>query len=227
MKCSRCGTEKTEFSEDLEFVVLDVEDYKRITPYTTGWPTGNDWEIEGWKASEAGRYRSGVCADCAKALAPMLKKKRLRMVGLGLFILALSPISISMMDKIPLVGLIGGWFLFPFAGIITLIMAYQLNKKSVVLDGFHQKAWRSGGGKALHASYGLWPRQKGVQMRILVPDWEKVKAGHEEERRASGWSYIIITRHFTLRPTIILPSKRHWSPSRPSIWGRSWTGTPI
>lgn len=206
MKCSRCGTDKTDFAEDLEFVVLDVEDYKRILPYTVGWPVGNTWEIEGWKVSEAGRYRSGVCADCAKALAPLLKKRRLGMVGLGLFILALSPISIAMIGKVPVIGFFGGYFIFPVAGIAAFIMAYQLNKRSVVLDGFHRKAWRSGGGKALHASYGMWPRQKGVQMRFLVPDWEKAKAGHEEERRASGWSHFIITRHSTLgsdaQPTV-------------------------
>lgn len=205
MKCSRCGTEKTDFAEDLEFVVLDVEDYKRILPYTVGWPVGNTWEIEGWKVSEAGRYRSGVCADCAGALAPLLKKKRLWMAGLGLLLLALSPISITKMGSSP-VGLIGGWFVFPIAGLVTLIMAYQLNKKSVVLDGFHRKAWTSGGGKTLHASYGMWPRQKGVQMRMLVPDWERARAGHEAERRASSWSHFIITRRSTLgsdtQPTV-------------------------
>jgi hypothetical protein len=198
MKCSRCGLDKSEFAEDLEFVVLDVEDYKRVTPYTTGLPVGNQWEIEGWKASEAGRYRSAVCGDCEKALVPVLKKKRLKMVGLGLFILALSPISISMIDKVPVVGFFGGYFIFPIAGIAAFIMAYQLNKKTAVLDSFHRRAWTSGGGKTLHASYGLWPRQKGVQMRFLVPDWDKAKAGHEEERRASGWSHFIITRHSTL-----------------------------
>jgi hypothetical protein len=204
--CSRCGLEKSEFAEDLDFVVLDVEDYKRITALSTGWPSGAAWEIEGWRVSEAGRYRSAVCADCAMALAPMMKKRRLTLVGLGLFFLTLSPISIALIDKIPVVGFFGGWFLFPVAGIAALIMAHQLNKKSVVMDRLHRKAWRSGGGKVLHASYGMWPRQKGVQMRFLVPDWEKVRAGHEEERRASGWSHFIITRHSTLsaddRPTV-------------------------
>lgn len=198
MICSRCGTEKTDFAEDLEFVVLDVEDYKRITPYTTGLPIGNQWEIEGWKVSEAGRYRSGVCADCAKAIAPMLKKKRLLLVGLGVFLLALSPISISLIDTIPTVGLIGGWFVFPAAGIITLITAFMLSKKGAAYDTCHRKAWTSGGGKALHASYGLLPRQKSIQMRFLIKDWEQLRPSYEDERRESGWSHFIITRHSTL-----------------------------
>mgnify|MGYP001308213007 CR=1 FL=1 len=198
MECSRCGVEKTDFAEDLEFAVLDVEDYKRIYVLGTGWPSGFRWEIEGWKVREAGRYRSGVCADCAKALVPALRKKRLKMVGIGLSILALSPISISLIDKIPFVGLIGGWFVFPTAGLITLILAYQLNKKSAIHDTYHRKAWKSGGGKALHASYGMLPRQKDIQMRFLFPDWEKVKAEYEKERAESGWSHFISARHFTL-----------------------------
>ena len=120
------------------------------------------------------------------------------MVGIGLLILALSPISIAMIDKIPVVGLIGGWFVFPAAGLITLILAYQLNKKSAIHDTYHRKAWRSGGGKALHASYGMFPRQQGVQMRFLVPDWEQLRSSYEKERTESGWSHFINTRHYTL-----------------------------
>lgn len=197
MKCSRCGNEKTDFAEDLEFVVLDVEDYKRILVLGTGWPVGVRWEIEGWKVSEAGRYRSGVCADCAKTIRAMLKKKRLRLAGLGLGFLVLSPLAISLTDKMPVVGLIGGWFVFPLAGAITLIMAYQLSKKSTAFDEYHRKAWEPGGGAKLHASYGLLPRQKGVQMRFLLKDWEQLRAPYEEERRESGWSHFITTIHST------------------------------
>jgi hypothetical protein len=198
MKCSRCGIEKNELAEDLEFVVLDVEDYKRITPIGVGWPSGVRWEIEGWKVSETGRYRSAVCADCAKALIPILRKKRLAMVGAGLLSLALSPISISMMDKIPIIGFFGGWFVFPIAGFAAFIMAYQRHTKQVVFDGYHRKAWSAGGGQALHASYGLLPRQKDIQMRFLLSEWEQIRASYGEERAESGWSHFIIARHFTL-----------------------------
>lgn len=197
MKCSRCGNEKVDFAEHLEFVVLDVEDYKRILVMGVGWPSGGRWEIEGWKVGEAGRYRSGVCADCAKTIRLMLKKKRLGMSGLGLGFLLLSPLAISLTDKMPVVGLIGGWFVLPIAGLITLIMAYQLTKKSVAFDGYHREAGRSAGFMALHTSCGLLPRQKDVQMRFLCADWEQIRASYEDERKESGWSHFIITLHST------------------------------
>jgi hypothetical protein len=190
--------EKSEFAEDLEFAVLDVEDYKRILALGTGWPSGVRWEVEGWKVNEVGRYRSGVCADCARAIRPMLRKKRLIMVAVGLGFFLLCPLSISQIDRMPVVGLIGGWFLFPCAGFISLILAYQLYKTSGALDGFHRKAWKSGGGKTLHASYGMLPRQKGVQMRYLLKDWASIRDSYEEERRASGWSHFIVKLQSTL-----------------------------
>lgn len=198
MKCSRCKTEKNDFVEDLEFAVLDVEDYKRIYVLGVGWPAGVRWEIEGWKVSESGRYRSGVCADCAKTIRPMLKKKRLIMAGLGMGFLLLSPLAISLTDKMPVVGLIGGWLVFPVAGFITLILAYQLNKKSTAFDEYHRKAWESGEGRVLHSSSGIFPRQKDVQMRFVLKDWEQARASYEEERKESGWSHFIIALHSSL-----------------------------
>lgn len=198
MKCSRCGFERSDFAEDLEFAVLNVEDYKRVLVSMAGRPAGYQWEIEGWKLGEAGRYRSGICAACAKDIGPALKKKRLKTAGLGAVLLLLSPVALSLWSKMPAVGLIGGVFVFPIAGLITLIAAYQTTRKGAALDVYHRRAWESAGGGRLHASYGFLPRQKGLQMRFAVPDWDKVRAEYDDERRESGWSHFIQTRHFTL-----------------------------
>jgi hypothetical protein len=198
MKCSRCGTEKSDFAEDREFVVLDVEDYKRILVLGMGWPSGVRWEIEGWKVSKAGQYRSGICSDCAKEIRPVLKRKRLKMAGIGIGFLLLSPLSITMMDQIPVIGLIGGWFVFPVAGFAALIWAYQRNKESMSFDVYHRKLWEADRGKTLHASYGMYPRQRGVQMRLVLKDWEQFSATYEEEQSESGWSHFIITIHSSL-----------------------------
>jgi len=79
-----------------------------------------------------------------------------------------------------------------------LIMAYQVSKKSRAFDEYHRKAWESGGGKALHASYGCLPYQKGIHMRFVLSDWEQVRASYEKERQESGWSHFIVKLHNTL-----------------------------
>lgn len=200
MKCSRCWSEKSDFAEDQEFAVLDIEDYKRICVLGIGRPMGVRWEIEGWKVKESGRYRSGVCTDCAKTIMHAAKRKRLLMTTVGLSFLVLSWFSISRMDTMPIVGLIGGWFAFPILGFIMLILAYQLNMQAVAFDVYHRKAWVANGGKTLLASYGVLPRQGGVRTRFVLENWEQIRASYEEERRESGWSHFLITLHANLIP---------------------------
>jgi hypothetical protein len=198
MKCSVCGNEKSDFAEDREFVVLDVEEYKRIVALGLGWPAGVRWEIEGWKLREAGRYRSGVCTDCAPSIQAATAAHRARLTAVGLFVLALSPVSFALWDKLPALGLIGGCFVFPIVGLCTLIGAYQTGRKGVAFDKYHRLAWEAGGGAKLHASYGFYPYQSGLGMRLTSADWEQVREAQDAERHASGWSRFVITRHVTM-----------------------------
>lgn len=200
MKCSACGQEKADFAEDREFVVLDVEQYKRIVALGIGWPAGVRWEIEGWKLREAGRYRSGVCAQCAPSIGAAATQRRYRLLLLGLAVLALSPVSIALWDKLPALGLIGGCFVFPIVGLCTLIGAWQSTRKGAEFDTFHRRIWEAGGGLKLHASCGFYPYASGVGMRLAPADWEQVREAQDSERRASGWSRFIITRHVTMAP---------------------------
>jgi hypothetical protein len=198
MKCSCCETQKLDFAEDRQFVVLEIEDYKRISALGIGRPMGLRWEIEGWKVGEVGRYRSAICADCASTIGAGLSKKRLVMTATGLGFLVLSGLSIWMTDSMPVVALVGGWFIFPILGLATLVMAHQLGKQAVGFDVHHRRAWDIGKDRKLFASYGVLPRERGVLTRFLLEDWEKVQASYLDERRRSGWSHFIITLRSSL-----------------------------
>jgi hypothetical protein len=59
------------------------------------------WEIEGWKVSEAGRYRSGVCDACTKAISLKNRKRRRILASIGFFFLLFCPVCIYLLNSPP------------------------------------------------------------------------------------------------------------------------------